>query len=150
MSVRSRRLTVASLLAGGLVAAPLVAGPALAADGGKKLATTLTGEAEVPMLGDPDGTGTAMLRINVGQMQVCVDLKVMDIAPATGAHIHEAPAGMAGPVVVPLDPPTDGTSSNCYTITRELAKEIAKNPADYYVNVHNMEFPDGALRGQLG
>ena len=72
------------------------------------------------------------------------------IAPATAAHIHEAPAGQAGPVVVPLAAPTDGTSSGCVTLEREELKEIAKNPDDYYVNVHNAEFPAGALRGQLG
>jgi hypothetical protein len=34
-------------------------------------------------------------------------------------------------------------------VDRAEAKEILKNPADYYVNVHNAEFPLGALRGQL-
>ena len=53
--------------------------------------------------------------------------------------------GVAGPVVVTLLPPTNGTSSGCVTVTRELARD----PADY-VNVHNMPFPGGALRGQLG
>jgi hypothetical protein len=138
------------MLAGGIAAAPLAALPATAAEGGRPLNTMLTGEAEVPVKGDPDGTGTASVRVNVGKMRVCVDLMVKGIAPATGAHIHEAPEGVAGPIVVHLDPPTDGTSSNCYTITRELAKELVKDPAEYYVNVHNAEFAGGALRGQLG
>jgi hypothetical protein len=30
-----------------------------------------------------------------------------------------------------------------------LAKNILKNPSFHYVNVHNAEFPNGALRGQL-
>jgi hypothetical protein len=140
----------AALLAGGVVAAPLVAVPAMAADGGRPLSTMLTGAAEVPGPGDPDGKGTAAVRVNIGKAQVCVDLTVMDIDPATGAHIHEGAADEAGPVVVGLVPPTGGGSSGCYSVTRELAKEILKDPADYYVNVHNAAFPGGAVRGQLG
>ena len=150
MSVRSRRRsTVAALLASGVLAAPLVAVPAAAAGGGS-LSTVLTGAAEVPGPGDPDGSGSATVRVNVGKRQVCVDLVVSGIAPATGAHIHQAPAGAAGPIVVPLVPPTSGASRSCHTVDKDLAKDIRKSPEDYYVNVHNAEFPAGALRGQLG
>lgn len=136
-----------------LLAATVAAGtalPALAQDGGRKLSTTLTGAAEVPGPGDPDGTGMADLRINPGQMQICYTLTVANIDPARAAHIHEAPAGAAGPVVVTLDAPTDGSSEGCASVTRELALEILKSPEDYYVNVHNARYPAGAVRGQLG
>jgi hypothetical protein len=123
---------------------------ALADDGGRPFSTTLTGAAEVPGPGDPDGSGTAALRLNPGQQEVCFELTVSGIAPATAAHIHVGPAGVAGPVVVPLAPPTSGTSSGCVTgVDPELIKAIIQNPQAYYVNVHNAEFPAGALRGQL-
>jgi hypothetical protein len=80
---------------------------------------------------------------------LCYQLSVSGIAQATAAHIHEAPVGVAGPVVVELLPPTDGSSGGCIDVGRDLAKEILQDPADYYVNVHNAEFPGGALRGQL-
>ena len=80
---------------------------------------------------------------------LCYELSVRNIAPATAAHIHEAPAGETGPVVVTLEAPTDGSSSGCIDVGRVLAKEILQDPSDYYVNVHNAEFPGGALRGQL-
>lgn len=120
-----------------------------AKDGGRPLSANLTGAAEVPNPGDPDGSGSATLRVNPGQGKVCYQLQVADIMSATAAHIHEAPAGTAGPVVVALMAPSDGSSSACADVGRELAKEILKDPADYYVNVHNTMFPGGALRGQL-
>jgi len=117
--------------------------------GGRPLATDLTGAVEVPGPGDPNGSGSARVTVNPGRGLVCYTLQVSDIQPATAAHIHEAPAGMAGPVVVPLEAPTDGSSSGCAEVDRELALDILRNPADYYVNVHNVEYPLGALRGQL-
>jgi len=129
--------------------AALIAGSAIAADGGRKLQTSLTGATEVPGPGDPDGSGTATVTVNPGQRQICYTLGVSNIAPATAAHIHEAPAGVAGPIVITLSAPTSGSSSGCVTVTRALALEILKDPADYYVNVHNAAFPRGAVRGQL-
>lgn len=128
----------------------LLAGAATAADGGRKLHTSLTGAAEVPGPGDTDGTGTATITVNSGQKRVCYKLSVANIASATMAHIHEGGATVAGPVRVSLGAPNaNGVSSGCVTVTRKLALEILKNPADYYVNVHNAAFPGGAIRGQL-
>lgn len=129
--------------------AALIAGTAIAADGGVKLGATMTGAAERPGPGDPDGTGTATFRVNPGQNQVCYTLTVANIDPATAAHIHIAPVTSPGPVVVPLAAPTTGSSSGCATVTRALALALIKNPGDYYVNVHNTPFPGGAVRGQL-
>lgn len=120
-------------------------------DAGARFTATLDGASEVTAQGgDLDGTGTATILVNPGRNQVCYSISVSGIAPSTVAHIHEAPAGVSGPVVVGLSAPTSGTSQGCVTITRELAKEIIQNPSDYYVNVHNAEFRAGAVRGQLG
>ncbi len=121
----------------------------VADDGGARFTATLDGASEAPGPGDPDGSGTATIRVNPGQREICYSITVNNIAAATAAHIHEAPAGSAGPVVVTLGAPTNGTSQGCATVTRELAKEIMRAPADYYVNVHNAEFMPGAVRGQL-
>ena len=151
--MKQRRLFATLLLAA--IAALAIAGPASAAklgvadQGGRQLTTTLTGEQEVPVKGDPDGIGFATVTVNPGQGVLCYELSVSGIARATAAHIHEAPPGVAGPVVVELLPPTDGSSGGCVDVGRALAKEILQDPADYYVNVHNTEFPGGALRGQL-
>jgi CHRD domain len=116
---------------------------------GRPFSTTMTGGEEVPGPGDPDGSGEAFITLNHGSGEVCFQLTVSDIAPATAAHIHEAPAGVAGPIVVGLTPPTGGSSSGCVSADRDLIKDIIQNPAEYYVNVHNAGFPAGAVRGQL-
>lgn len=117
--------------------------------GGRPLSATLTGAAEVPP-GDPNGSGTAHLTLNQGQGEVCFEIEVTDITPATAAHIHAAPAGVAGPVVVPLAPPdATGVSSGCVDADKALIKAIRQHPEAYYVNVHNALFPAGAVRGQL-
>lgn len=145
---RRQRLAIIALML--LLAAVAVAGTAGAAQAqGRTLSATLTGAAEVPGPGDPDGSGTATLTVNPGLGQICYALTVSGIAPATAAHIHVGAVGVAGPVVVPLEPPTQGTSSGCVSVSRELALAILTSPSDYYVNVHNAEYPAGALRGQL-
>ncbi|GAA2801452.1 hypothetical protein GCM10020219_085960 [Nonomuraea dietziae] len=65
--------------------------------------------------------------------------------------------------MVTLEAPTDGFASACIrverretpenadtTLTREELREIVRNPSQFYTNVHNEPFPDGAIRGQLG
>jgi hypothetical protein len=88
--------------------------------------------------------------LNHGQGQVCYELSVKDIATPTAAHIHTGAVGASGPVLVPLAAPANGASKDCATLDKEKIADILKNPANYYVNVHNAEFPDGAVRGQLG
>jgi len=117
--------------------------------GGRPMVVSMTGAQEAPGPGDPDGTGTAWFWINPGQGEVCYVLEVENIAPATASHIHVAPAGVPGPIVIPLNPPTSGSSSGCAEADRSLLVDILVNPSAYYVNVHNADFPPGAVRGQL-
>jgi hypothetical protein len=139
-------IVLAAGLAGSAAAKPLAG----AEQGGRPLTTTLTGAVEVPVPGDPDGAGTARLTLNAGREQVCYELVVSGIAPATAAHVHEAPAGSAGGVVVGLEAPADGSSTGCVHLDRSEILDILRDPENYYVNVHNAAFPGGALRGQLG
>ena len=135
------------------------------AAGGRTFDLALSSAAEVPVPTD-EATGTAWLQINPGHREVCFEITWDGVtgvagAPATvlAAHIHVAPAGVAGPVVVPLfttpqvsDENGDGSAAGCVTSAlgaRELAQILA-HPADYYVNVHSSANPPGAIRAQLG
>ena len=122
--------------------------------GGKVFTITLTGAAECNAtgtcnLGDPDGTGTIKFTINPGQKRICYDLTLAGIETPVAAHIHEAPAGVSGPIVVPFSAPPLGTSSACVDVTTKQAAEIISKPSEYYYNVHNATYPAGALRGQF-
>ena len=117
--------------------------------GGRPLSATLTGAAEVPGPGDPDGSGIANVTLNQGQGEVCFDIEVSDIVTVRAAHIHDAPAGSASGVVVNFDIANNGLSGCVDGVDKDLIKDIRQNPEQYYVNVHNAEFGAGALRGQL-
>jgi len=113
--------------------------------------TNLTGAKEVPGPGDRDGRGFA--GVQPGSDQVCVQIRYRNIDAPTAAHIHEAPAGVAGDVVVDLVPliatSPPGQINGCVVVDSALAADITATPSDYYVNVHNAAFPAGAIRGQL-
>ena len=114
--------------------------------------TKLTGEVERPLVGDDDGSGVAVVRLDPVTGKVCWTYKVRGVEPIFAAHIHVAPAGSFGSVVIPFNAPdaTSGVARGCTTASPALVSAIVNDPGAYYVNVHNTPFPGGALRGQLG
>ena len=143
MTQNRRRLALTMALTSSIAVALTFAGSAAAS--GRPFTTSLAGPNEVPVSGDPNATGTAKIWINPGTETVCWKISVQNVDPILAAHIHLAPAGSPGPVVVPLNPYTGG----CASIDRSLALAIIRNPSAYYVNVHNAVYPGGAARGQL-
>jgi len=120
------------------------------------LFATLSGGYEVDMKGmaakgDPDSYGSATVILNPTQKKLCFALAVDNVEPPKAAHIHKGTAGMNGPVVVTLTPPTvsPGASSGCVSVEAALLKDIQDKSTGYYINVHNTKYKDGALRGQL-
>ena len=146
--MRNRRsIAIKSGLAAAMLASIAFAGSAMA--GGAPLTAELLGENETPILGDPDGSGTFWATFNPGIGEVCYAFEVTGVDPIAAAHIHAAPAGSPGGVVIPLPPTSDFAGSGCVTADRDLIVDIIQNPADYYFNVHTAAFLGGALRGQL-
>ena len=145
--MRIRRSTIA--IGATLALALALGASSLALAGGRPFSTELTGAAEAPGPGDPDGSGTASFWMNPGTGVVCWSYSVSGVVPLAAAHIHQAPAGSPGPVVIPM-PPTSATGGEgCATVDTDLVHDIVRHPSDYYFNVHNADFPPGALRGQL-
>ena len=155
----------------GLAAAMVLlaaASVASADDGSVRLTANLEGAQEVPAA-DPDGSGKAIVDVDVAGGQVCFDIKFGGIQTPNRAHIHEQVAGVNGPIVVTFwelrvgvepgapasDPRNDELEakerlSGCAAVAdTALLQRIVDNPAGFYVNVHNARFPGGALRCQL-
>jgi hypothetical protein len=113
------------------------------------LFAALAGKNERPKA-DKDGRGSFAANFVGGQL--CYGYVVKGIGDPAAAHIHKGTAGKNGDVVIPLDTPSSGnpgTVSDCVDVAAGLKKDILRRPSTYYVNVHNADFPGGAIRGQL-
>lgn len=167
------RRTVVKLLtaaiAASMIGAPGLVGTAGASDGGRTFQIALSGANEVPpnVHGNAD-RGSVTLTVNLGQRTVCwqfgeLTLTAGEALPHIG-HIHEAPAGQSGGIVLTLfgAPPNTGgvntppaptaypTDTVCLeNVSRELLINIFSDPTLYYVNLHNTTHGSGVVRGQL-
>ena len=137
MTTSLRTLRGGILAAAFLAAAPLVV---CAAD------LKLTGDQEVPPV-SASGSGT-------GSINVATDGAVSGSVTTSGvagtmAHIHMAPAGKNGPVIVPLTKSGDSTWS--VPAGAKLTAEQLKSyqSGDLYVNVHTEANKGGEVRAQL-
>ena len=117
------------------------------------LAAVALGRNEVPGPGDADGSAVAAFK--VGTDAVTFATRWRNIAPPAAAHIHSGAAGVAGPVVVGLLAAPGGLPASINGIAgtamgaADVLANIRRNPAGFYFNIHNAEFPAGATRGQL-
>ena len=109
--------------------------------------------------GDPDGRGKAEFTFDTEQGTVCYELEVEGISepvePAPGlgsAHIHfVATGGIAVGLEADFEPDKSDEfkASGCVEADSALLQAIVENPDQYYMNIHNVEFPGGALAGLL-
>ena len=162
---RTRLVGAMAMAAAALV---LAGGTAAADDGGRPFRLDLSGAEEFNAAGvpiNPHGDadhGTIELRLNPGQEEVCwtvgpITLTTGDSLPVA-AHIHVAPAGVAGPIVINLfgangphpAPTSYPTGTNCAPADRDLIRAILHDPSAYYVNLHNVPHGGGVMRAQLG
>jgi Cu/Zn superoxide dismutase len=113
---------------------------------------TMSGTQEKPK-GEAKGTGTAVLTVKGSK--VCYVITVKKTGTVFGAgHIHAGKKGVAGPVFINLFTTSKKLKGGKLTGCSKAVKpaDIAKvkaAPTNYYVNIHNKEYPAGAIRGQL-
>jgi len=107
----------------------------------------LVGTTEAPQKGSPAGSGTARITLNAKTGKACWTLSVKGIGLPLSAHVHKAPPGKAGPVVIPLG--ARWAKKGCVISPKKTIIAVATNPRGYYVNVHTKKYLNGALRGQL-
>jgi CHRD domain-containing protein len=152
-----------------IVGAPGSVGTAGASNGGRTFQIALSGANEVPTNahGDAD-RGSVTLTINMGQRTVCWQYGELTLTAGEAlphiSHIHQAPAGVAGPIVLtlfgapantggvntPTAPTAYPTDTVCLqNVSRELLINIFSDLDQYYVNMHNTTHPGGVVRGQL-
>jgi Cu/Zn superoxide dismutase len=107
---------------------------------------TLSGGAEVPPNSAPTA-GSVQVVIDLDTNLVCatVLLRNQTMANITGMHIHQAPAGVNGGIVVPFAVAVDP----CTLADPATVAAIMATPTDFYFNVHTAAYPGGEARAQL-
>ena len=113
----------------------------------------LKGNEEVPGPGSNKGKGDIQVFLKAKKHKVCFNLEVSKLDTITAGHIHKGAEGVAGPIKVTLiDSEVQGTGAyeGCVAkVRKKLIKKIAAVPEKFYVNIHTVDYPDGAIRGQL-
>jgi len=98
--------------------------------------------------GDPNGSGTALVRLNKANKRVCAVLTWKKIGTPGDAHIHRRSDGS---IIIPLTnaataPDGAGCTNN---VKKSDIADVIEHPGRYYVNVHNAKYPAGAIQGNL-
>jgi hypothetical protein len=120
------------------------------------LQAALNGDQEVPPVAS-DVTGTASLTYTLasGELEYYIEFSSTIEISGPGAHIHVAPRGINGPVLVSLvDPETlpqtfDESTPLNGTVVITDANRQALLTEGLYINLHTQANPSGEIRGQI-
>lgn len=118
----------------------------------------LFGSYEVPLVMST-GSGSVAIDLIGSEMTVTGSFQGLEGDLATdingGAHIHLAPAGVNGDVVVPItatlnsDMRSGVFAAEDNLLTLDSAQIAALDARQFYVNLHSTKNPSGELRGQI-
>ena len=121
---------------------------------------TATGAATIWLHVVRDASG----KVTSGSLDFSVSYKFAGSVTLTANHIHRAPAGVAGAIVVPV-PLTQFTDArgagnlgarqvlfsnqDATTTAMDTVNGLLTDPSAFYFNVHSTDAPAGAMRGQI-
>jgi hypothetical protein len=107
---------------------------------------TLSGAEEVPPV-NTQASGINRIVV-IGDKTISGNVEIRNL-DATAAHIHLAPKGQNGPVIIPLVK----TGGNVWSVPGNTILSSAQFDAyrsgNLYVNVHSAANPNGEIRAQL-
>ena len=114
---------------------------------GQAFSAAMTAAEETPP--GPDGaSGAGKFTVDEAAGQFCYDITWNDKTGEPNAgHIHRGKKGLQGAAVINVSLPDK--PKDCVKADPSALKEIAANPAGFYVNLHTNAYPTGAIRGQL-
>ena len=112
----------------------------------QSMKVTLAGSQEVPpVTTSASGTGSIMVSPD-GSVSGSITTTGVD---GTMAHIHEAPMGQNGPVIVPFAKTADNVWSVPAGAKLTDAQLQSLKSGNLYINVHSAANKGGEIRGQL-
>ncbi len=98
---------------------------------------------------DPRASGFARLEIGGASIRFHVTTSP-DLGKVVATHLHQGATGVNGPMAIELNPGfTRQVLDGSTPIESDLAARVLASPSQYYVKLHSLTFPGGAIRGQL-
>ena len=98
---------------------------------------------------DPEATGSATIEFTGSSIRFHIRTSA-NLGKVVATHLHQGAAGVNGPMAVELNPGFSGeTLDGSIPVEGDLSSRVVANPSQYYVKLHSLKFPGGAIRGQL-
>ena len=148
------RTTVAAALIAGVAAAVMAPRTLRAATTPPPKAAVLyalpNGSEETPANNSP-ATAFGRLVLTADRKQLLYEVHVSGLSgDPTAMHLHMAPRGQSGNILIGLDTPTNGQAVGCVSGLKSTDVAALLDPNQVlYLNIHTKNFGNGEIRGQV-
>jgi len=98
---------------------------------------------------DPEHRGSGVLRLT--STTIHYEIESPGLGKVIATHIHHGEAGVNGPMLWELNAGYTGESArgDAVEIPPGVVALVAKYPGEFYLKLHSVAYPGGAIRGQL-